>query len=213
MPTAQHIDNVFTSEDLSLILKILTKIPNQKHNQSGMHTTNGFTEKDPIYSIIKKAVIDPINQRLDRPMGKLTTGMQLITKNPLKIHTDFNDKGDSGYGTAFLIPLYQDTKTTNKSYTIIFDQCWKKTQNINDYIATNPEKPKHNADYIWEDHCDHNPREWMEYLSVKLMAPWEPGSVITWDRQLFHTSDNFLKKGIFEKSALVLFTSTEPNMV
>jgi hypothetical protein len=166
--------------------------------------------------MIKKVVIDRINQRLDRPMGKLTTGMQLITKNPFGIHSDFDGKGDSGYGTAFLIPLYQyqlDNAITNKSCTIMFDQYWEKTQNMRDYLATSPEKPKNNADHIWEEHCDHNPREWMEYLSVKLIAPWIPGSVIVWDRELFHTSDNFLKKGIFEKSALVLFTSSESNIV
>jgi hypothetical protein len=160
-------------------------------------------------------VIDRINQRLDRPIGKLTTGMQLITKNPFGIHSDFDGKGDSGHGTAFLIPLYQhchDNKITDNSCTIMFDQCWEKTQNMRDYIATSPEKPKNNADHIWEEHCDHNPREWMEYLSVKLIAPWILGSVITWDRELFHASDNFLKKGIFEKSALVLFTSSESNI-
>lgn len=210
MPNAYQLKNVFSADELDFILKILNKVPERSHNWQDVYT-NGFTENDFIYSIIKKFVIDRINQLSGKPMGRLTTGMQLITKNPFGIHSDFARKGDSGHGTAFLIPLYQQTESsvTDCSYTIVFDQFWRETQNMEDYINTDPDKPVTNADHIWEKHCDHNPREFMQYLSIKLMAPWEPGSVIAWDRELFHTSDNFLKKGITEKSALVLFTSND----
>lgn len=206
---AFQLFDVFSQCQLQAILSIAQKIPRQPHALDNIYT-NGFTDKDLIYVAMKKMVIDPINQHLTQPIKTLSVGMQLCARDPFVVHSDFQGKNDSGHGTAFLIPLYQnpvdDTHDMGKTMTIVFDQCWTESQSMQDYIDSDPPLPDHNAEPIWDQHLDNNPRPWAKYLSVKLMAPWVSGSVIAWDRRLLHASDNFVKKNIAEKSALVLFT-------
>jgi hypothetical protein len=47
----------------------------------------------------------------------------------------------------------------------------------------------------------------LEYVSLYDAYKWYLGSVIYWDRKMLHCSDNFLKNGLAEKNALVLFTN------
>lgn len=209
----QHLLNVFTSKQLENIVKILNFIKNQPHKTYEKVYTNGFTENDSVYPLIKRWVIDPINDVSKVKIKKINVGMKLISRNPFPIHSDSAGKKDAGRGQAYLIPLSQSPvdkeKPMQQSHTIIFDQTWMDTQSMEDYIKSNPPMPTQNADSIWEMHCDHNPREWLRYLSLKMLAPWTPGSVITWDRKLLHTSDNFLKKNMLEKTALVIFATDE----
>jgi hypothetical protein len=206
---SEHLIDVFNFQEIQLIDKILGNIPGQMHSGKLKSIyTNGFRESDFVFSAIKRAVIDPINRRTSYPITRVQLGMKLDTRNPFPIHTDSAGKGDNGKGYAYLIPLSQKGNSDKSSYTITFHQTWEPTQEPEDYIKTNPRLPSHNCDDIWDEHLDHNPRHWAKYFSVQTLAPWIPGSVIVWDRSLFHCSDNFLKKGIFGKTALVLFTST-----
>lgn len=208
---AQHLINVFTSSDLEKIQKALSHIKDQRNAKYEKIYTNGFTEKDSVYHLIKRWVVDPINVKCMTKIEKITVGMKLISREPFPIHSDFTGKGDAGEGYAYLIPLSHSPidgdRPMPQSHTIIFDQSWTASQRMEDYIKSNPQIPKKNADNIWQDHFDHNPREWAQYLSVKLLAPWTPGSVIIWDRKLLHTSDNFIKKNILERTALIIFTT------
>jgi hypothetical protein len=205
---SDHLLNVFNLDEIKLIDDVLSKIPVQPHG--GKYKSiyfNGFKESDLIFSAIKRLVIDPINQRTSYPITHVQVGMKLDTRNPFRIHTDGAGKGDNGEGYAYLIPLSQQGCSDKPSCTIVFHQAWEPTQEVEDYIKTNPVLPSNGCDDIWEEHLDHNPREWTKYFSVQTLAPWVPGSVIVWDRSLFHCSDNFLKKGIVSKTALVLFTN------
>ena len=210
MALAEQKFNIFTPDDLELIQKMLARIPKQSHDLAGVYT-NGFTQKDPVYLGIKKIVIDRINQHFSNPIKNLTVGMQLITQDPFGPHSDYGNKGDSGGGHAYLIPLYMKyTDLAVKklpSYTIIFDQVWQDPSSIENYLATNPNAPMPipNAEHIWEDHMAKWPRKWAKYLSVKTMGEWQLGSAIYWNRDLIHASDDFTAKHIKEKSALVLF--------
>lgn len=199
--------NVFTDHEIFEIQKILSKIPDQQYAHHPLIYTNGFETTSPIYSEIKSLVIDRLNDEFGNIINKLTVGMQLISKKPFAPHSDFGGKNDSGHGYAFLIPLYmkhQDAVGQQKSHTIVFDQIFEGN-NISDYIKTNPVKPVNNAVPLWFKHFACWPVELAEYLSVKLICPWEIGSVIYWDRRLVHSSDDFQANGIIEKSSLVLF--------
>lgn len=203
--------NIFTLEELANIERILKLVPNNPHPINGVYN-HGFTERDPVYSAMKKFVINRINEHFDNAIGSLQTGMQLISTWPLAPHNDYHYTGspDPDRAQTWLIPLYvkyQDGVEHQPNYSIIFDQTWTGAGAMDEYIATNPEKPKHNALDIWDQHMARWPREYAEYLSVKFMGSWELGSVMHWDQQDLHSSDDFPAKQILEKSALILFTN------
>jgi hypothetical protein len=204
---SEHLFDVFSKEELNAIKIIAEKISQQKHPTHSNTYTNGFTPIDPIYPAIKKLVIDKINQHSAIKIQKLTVGQILQTQNPFGVHSDFMGKGDNGEGQAFLIPLWQtpEPNDENRTTTIVFDQTWTTSQLMSDYIATNPDKPTNNAESIWEKHMGHDSKIHAEYLSVKMLCPWIYGSVISWNRRLLHSSNNFPAFGIEEKCALVLF--------
>lgn len=179
-------------------------------NYGRPHTfNNGFEEQDLIFPLIRKHVIDRINSVCVKKIKRVTVGMQLITKNPYNIHTDFHHKGDSGHGTAYLIPLWSRPLIDEKSSTIMFEQAFTDSNRLSDYVATNPVIPETNAQSIWDQLPQTEDASNVKYLSVALVAEWHIGSVIYWDRRLFQSSDEFRKKGIEEKSALVIFATDD----
>ncbi len=208
---AGQIENVFSIDEVSRILSVLSKIPTQPRHLD--IRTNGFTEKDLIFQAINRLVISKINSRSEHKIKKLTVGMQMIANEPFAIHTDFAGKPDSGYGTAYLIPLYmKGDNIKSASSTIIFNEYSTEHTDLKPYIESSPPMPEINARSIWHlvpEAQDPKKDSWAEYLSVKLIAEWKIGSLIYWDRRLYHASDNFLNKGIIEKSALVLFASDD----
>jgi len=206
--TAGQILNVFTPIEISNITKILKHIPEQRNPyQSRDILNNGFTEQDKVYPAIKKMVIQKINQVSPIKIAKLFEGMHLIARDPYSVHVDLLAKRDEGYGNSFLIPLYTVPESDGKTFTVIFNEHSVNNHLLKEYVDSNPPKPAKNALDIWHLLPDTDPKEYAEYLSVKIMAHWHPGSVIHWDRRLFHSSDDFKLNNLTEKSALVLFTS------
>lgn len=207
---AGQINNVFSHDEIDRLLAVLGAISNQK-TMDGVFT-NGFRQQDDVFPIISDLVISKINAVCEYQIQNLTVGMQLITSNPYKIHTDFLGKNDSGTGTAYLIPLYMRGATVQPSATIVFNEYSCEHNELAPYIKSNPAKPVPNARGIWQhlpESRDPDKDNWADYLSVKIFAEWQLGSLIYWDRRLYHASDDFLKKGITEKSALVLFDSND----
>lgn len=203
-----QILDVFSPDEISNMVRILSRIEMQNYGRKDTYN-NGFTEQDPIYFVIKKIVIDKINSICPVKINRVAEGMQLITKNPYSIHTDFAHKNDSGNGTAYLIPLWTKPATEENSFTVIFNQRFKGN-NLADYIRTNPPLSDEPAHAIWDQVPNaHLDPDFAKYLSVALIAWWQPGSLIYWNRELFHSSDDFRKKGIDEKSALVIFSTND----
>lgn len=208
---AGQIDNVFSLDEIGMLVAVLGTIPNQKL-QDGI-LTNGFCEDHDVFPIINELVISKINVACKHKIQKLTVGMQLITSDPFKIHTDFSGKNDSGYGTAYLIPLYMMGDAIQEpSATIVFNEYSCEHHGLEPYIKSNPPKPVRNARNIWHhlpESRDAAKNHWADYLSVNVFGEWRMGSMIYWDRRLYHASDDFLTKGITQKSALVLFSSDD----
>jgi hypothetical protein len=210
MNAFQQFD-VFTETELAMIKNVAKKIPRQKHNWDDVYS-NGFTRNDPIFPIFEKLVFDKINATCPVKIKNITVAMTLVTRNPFGIHSDFSNKGDSGHGYAFIVPLDQ-TPMPGKSIiepscTIVFDQS-SMTSLIDKFFTAEIPVGKPTAEHIWEKHCTHTKKEHLEKLSISIIAPWIYGSVIGWDRTLLHTSDDCPKKNILEKTGLVIFTSND----
>lgn len=201
-----QILDVFSATEIENIIHVLSAVPDQHYGRPGTYN-NGFTEKDSIFPVIKAIVIDRINSVCPRPIKQVTVGMQLITSNPYGIHTDYPGKGDAGSGTGYLVPLWTKPTTEDKSFTVIFNEGCTFSAKLSDYVSSGAVVSAHSSEYLW-DHIPHNvSSDHLKYLSVGMIGHWHPGSLIYWDRTLFHSSDDFSKKGIQQKSALVIFSA------
>lgn len=60
---------------------------------------------------------------------------------------------------------------------------------------------------IYEKYMTHQPFEDCVSLEIDKAFAWEPGSLLCWDRTRIHSSDNFLKNGIYSKTCIALFSS------
>jgi hypothetical protein len=200
---AGQILNVFTLNEIQLLDEFLNKLPN-KTNSGGefFAYTNGFQKKDFVYPAIYKLVIKKIEIVLGRKIN-LLHGMLLKEEKPWIIHTDYIKKDDPAPDLAIVIPL--NTEEIN-THTVVFNE--ECLDNFNNFILNN-NKLENNAKNLYNNLCSHETIDRLEYVSLLRAYKWDPGSMIYWDRKLLHCSDDFLKVGIKEKTALVIFTTSK----
>jgi len=60
---------------------------------------------------------------------------------------------------------------------------------------------------IYENYMTHQPYEDCTGLEFDAALPWEKGSLMLWDRVRIHSSDNFIKNNVLNKTCIALFTS------
>lgn len=195
-----QVFNVFDQQEIDLILKILNTIKDSKVTNHAY--ANGFTKKDVVHKAIERVVCQKLESVLKHKVN-VHLGMLLKEDNPWLIHTDY-DKGDQDPALAYLIPLEIFPNASYKTSTIIFNE--ECTTTFAEFMKHSP-KLERNARHIFDQHYSHGIKECLDYVSTQFIAEWQLGSVIYWDRKLLHTSDNFLKNGVTEKRALVLFCS------
>lgn len=71
------------------------------------------------------------------------------------------------------------------------------------HIINNIEFDKKN----YETYMSHQPYEDCMSLEIDKVIKWEIGKLVYWDRCRIHSSDNFLKNGVVQKTTMALFTS------
>jgi len=59
----------------------------------------------------------------------------------------------------------------------------------------------------YETYMSHQPYEDCMSLEIDKVIKWEIGKLVYWDRCRIHSSDNFLKNGVVQKTTMALFTS------
>jgi len=126
---------------------------------------------------------------------KIHIAMVLVEFIPWVIHTDYK-KGDDRPGKAILIPWQTQSTATvifNETCTNVFENYPK----INDHVDSKTYE-KYLSHCKWDD---------VQKVSIKEIFEWQRGKAVTWDRNLLHTSDNFIKNNVKVKTALVIFTS------
>ena len=200
MPNNQagQILDVFSTAEIHAVNLALEKLKDAPNwGRKFQAYTNGFKPNDLIYPFIKKNILDKIKNILNQDL-KLTHGIYLKEQLPWPIHTDYV-KGDENPGLAVLIPLNTDVIATN---TVIFNECC--TDSFENYMRDH-DKIKNNAVDLQSELMIHETIDRLEYVSVKGVYKWHPGSIIYWDRKLLHSSDNFLINNLTKKTAVVLF--------
>lgn len=199
MTKANQFLDVFSMNEIQEISNSLDKLPNTFNAGNYL---NGFVPTDLIFPYIKNRVIKKLEQLLNEKINT-TVGMLLKAEIPWNIHTDYL-KGDQKPKGAFLIPLL-----TQNTHTVIFNE--ECLTNFPDFIEKN-KKLENNAKSLYKTLCSHVTENELEYVSLLAAYKWYAGSVIFWDRKLLHCSDNFLKNGLTEKKALIIFTNDDENL-
>lgn len=131
---------------------------------------------------------------------------------PYGIHTDAYDEVQDSYthslpenhkfGWTFIIPL--DDYDTN---TIIFNEQSEHLKVVDNWIARENRQPQGLiTDEQYEKYLTHHSRHTVDYFSIESAIPWKKGRLIAMPRAAFHCSDNFVKKKLVEKRALIGWT-------
>jgi len=130
---------------------------------------------------------------------------------PYNIHSDSLDDDvpstftpiNTEYAWTFLIPL--GDYNTN---TIVLNEESYDTKTFKKWIErTNAPIKDAIDDKTYEKYFTHQSREDVRYVSIDTIFPWKKGSLLAMNRHRLHISDNFYKKGIFEKRALVCWST------
>lgn len=137
---------------------------------------------------------------------------------PYGIHTDSYDEFESSYthslpenlkfGWTFLIPL-SDYNTN----TIVFNEGSDNMKVSTNWIQRENREPLNTiSDEEIQKYLTHQPKDIIQYFSIETIFPWKKGDLLAMPRRSFHCSDNFTKKGIFEKRALIGWSYTKENI-
>jgi len=199
---AGQILNVFSTVEILEIIGVLKKLPIKEKFLVDQNYIDGFQKKDLIYPYIKEKVLKKLEVIFNKPIN-LLHGMLLKEEKPWVIHTDYIKKDDPAPDLAIVIPL--NTEEIN-THTVVFNE--ECLDNFNNFILNN-NKLENNAKNLYNNLCSHETIDRLEYVSLLSAYKWHPGSIIYWDRKLLHSSDDFLKEGIKEKTALVIFTTSK----
>lgn len=204
---AGQLFDIFSTEEIDFLLRLLNKLSDAPNQGKFKAYTNGFTPGELTYDIINRKVVSKIEKLLERKIT-VTCGMFLKEQRPWYIHTDYVHVFDGSMtpDLAIVIPLkiFAANDQSNMTHTVVFNEICTNT--FEQYWLDNS-KIKNHAKHIEQSHCDHCQPGSLEYVSLQGIYPWHLGSVIYWDRDMLHCSDNFVKNNIKEKQALVLFSA------
>ena len=208
------IDNFLTDEEIGILEEDFLKIDklidcstNGKENS----TLQAFINENVYWIDSAKTILEPkIKQHFGNDVF-INQGHVLTSYIPYNIHTDarggFGIPSDTHQAAwTFIIPL-----DTYDSSTILFEQeADEGEENWDDKDLI--EK------YGWQLH-DEDPILFENYLkgievlertrvySVESIFKWKKGTMFAASRKKFHSSDNFLLRGVTEKRAIVMWTT------
>jgi hypothetical protein len=211
------IENVFSQHELEEGVKYFSKMSKHYVDDNGNSFT-AISQEHILYNWFCKNFFSKIQNLTDVDI-QMIHGSYLDEKTPWNLHSDYYLKslrpsiGDPY--KAFLIPISvnEDTNQTAKTNTVIFNEtdiyvpeANKKTSWSKKLWLLNRVKKENNATVYGDGLLSHLLVEDLECLTVKLVANWKSGNVIYWDERLLHSSDNFIKNGVYSKQALVIHT-------
>jgi hypothetical protein len=126
---------------------------------------------------------------------------------PYGIHTDvmsgdYDPVGPRQAAWTFIIPL-----ADYDSHTLVFQQGHETIKTVPEWVAqTCP--PQHPVpDLLYDQYLTHVDRQDLRYLTVESIFPWRRGDMFAAARAKFHTSDDFPRRGIHCKRAIVIWSS------
>jgi hypothetical protein len=210
LPT-YNVDNLFTSQEIDSVdqyIRTVGKnviIDSEDHEKHvGKIISNNIFWDYHLHPEIEKILTSKLENLLQKKL-LVTDAHILESKIPYLIHTDFihNNQGLKGINPEYTIIIPLDNYD---SITVCFNE-WAECNDFEifkqNYQGEKKIKidPKFCADCLSHLH----PKDLM-YLSLHDTFTWKKGSVFAMDRRYFHCSDNFPRRGLVQKRAIVLWT-------
>ena len=214
LPT-YNVANLFTSEEMDEVDHLIQAIGKHDIDDSGSYQDSGKNGKhagkvisNNIYwnyhshPEIEKILTPKIEDLIQKKLS-VTDAHILEAKIPYLIHTDVlhNNRGLSPEYTI-IIPL-----ETYDSISICFNE-WEEESNDFEEFKQNyqgEKKLKMDPKFCASRLSHLHPKDLM-YLTLHDTFVWTKGSVFAMDRKYFHCSDNFLRRGLNQKRAIILWT-------
>jgi len=110
-----------------------------------------------------------------------------------------------GYSHAWTIIIPLDDYDSN---TFIFEEKCSWTKDVQEWVNREKIQPKYAiSDDLYKRYFSHSRKEDFDYLTIHDIFPWRKGWLSATDRSRFHTSDNFLAKGLKSKRAFVIWST------
>jgi len=191
-----EIDSFLNNKEINALLDFYEKLPKTLNDGDEKKAyTTGF----PWSSMPIKTVKEKIKNMFGD--CNITVAMFLEEYIPWGVHTDYLKDDDIPY-YALLFPLDFEEKNT---HTIIFTQ--QATEK--EWKAGLREPSGYHYSDEQKQLLDHIDQDLLDKLSIDQVCKWKKGKMIAWHRKLLHTSDNFIKSGMKNKKALVLFMNKD----
>tara|TARA_R110000851_G_scaffold289391_1_gene443519 strand:+ start:406 stop:999 length:594 start_codon:yes stop_codon:yes gene_type:complete len=196
MEKSFKVTSFLTYDEVDMLLKFYSILP-KTLNQGGdkkAYTTGFDLDKTPITNF---------HERLKNIFGnyKTTVSMFLEEFEPWAVHSDYFKQDTTPY-YAFLIPLDHQDKDT---HTIIFDELGN-TADWKDRLTPDSNYRYNNEESRLLNHIDET---MLKKLTIHKVHKWRKGDLISWHRNLLHSSDNFFNAGLKKKIALVVFLNRD----
>lgn len=170
------------------------------------------TEQDVINKGLGYFLDDDISRELLHPIFQELLGDHLFDTGsykeeirPYGIHTDSRDIhlaiegmmlfGDASrtHNNVCIIPLVEGPEFKTAIFNV-----WDTDNPAPDYQP--PADSKDNGeDWVDFDHCP----PWINKLDVDIVYEWKLGDILAWDREMWHTSNNFAKFDVVKKFIIV----------
>jgi hypothetical protein len=155
------------------------------------------TEKRIVQQERKDVRAEPVGQHIRELMSSLVelptdTNVWLVrSHNPIGIHVDA-DEIKNQHGRTFLIPLTFDERIK----TIV----WDRVSTMNEFnqfaqaFAADPAqfvKVNNLSSELLLNNCWFGNPSIVDYINIEGIATWEPGTVIEFNREKLHASNNY----------------------
>jgi hypothetical protein len=214
LPT-HTIDNLFSSDEIDAVNKLIINLGTTYIDDATDYPDSGnqgrYAQKKIANYVnwdyharpeIEKILTPKIEQVIQRKLI-VTEAHILEATLPYLIHTDVvhhNRELNPEY--TIIIPL-----DTYDSMTVCFNEWHDSTNDFEEFkkLYQGEKKLKLDPRFCVErlSHC--HPKDLM-YLTLHKTFDWNKGSMFAMDRRYFHCSDNFPRRGLVQKRAIVLWT-------
>jgi len=219
LPT-KNVENFFSIQEIDELNKHLLAIVQQdnqfKHNiiapsdypdlgKNGRYTGKLVADITHWEYDSQPEIANIITPKLENLLQKklvVSSSHMLESRIPYLLHTDYKYLGPNPEYTI-MIPL-----DTYDSLSVVFDQWGVGEEADFEIFKQNYQgEKKLNMDpkFCAERLSHVHPKDLM-YLTLHDTFAWKKGSVFAFDRRRFHCGDNFVKKGLAMKKAIIIWT-------
>lgn len=210
-----NAESIFTSEEIDTVDQYIQKNGNHvidygRYDDSGdqgRHTGKiiandihwDYHSSPEVEKILTPKLENLLQKKLIVPNAHI-----LEAKIPYLIHSDILHK-NQGFVPEYTILIPLDTYD---SVTVCFNE-WSEEANDFELFKQNysGEKKLRIDSKFCASRLSHLHPKDLAYLTLHDTFAWNKGSVFAMDRRYFHCSDNFSKRGLAQKRAIVLWTA------